>query len=792
MPKRLQKDSLHQSWRPRRRKRRLLFRIFVLSLALAGILAILIGAHVKRLEKIVERKFSSVTRRWNIPSRVYSDAFYLYPGVDLARREVIKKLDRLAYRKVAAVQGPGDFSLQPGSLEIYLHDFAYPQEKFAGFPVRIEKEGEIVRRLTDLESGEELPLVKLEPEEMAAIFDEKMEDRTIITLKDCPQHLLEAIILIEDERFFKHKGIDPVAIARAAVADLLAMKIVQGGSTLTQQLVKNFFLTSKKAFRRKFNEALMSMILERKHTKAEILEAYLNEIYLGQRGTSSVTGVAEAAKHYFAKEVHQIGLAESALLAGLIRNPSLYSPFRDKEKAIARRDFILKKMLEQEIIDEEKYQQAATEELVTPKVELKPVFARYFIDFLKTQLADFYPEEVLETEGLRIFTTLDMTMQFTAKEALNEGLADLEKKFGHLLPEEYREGKLQGCLVAISPQNGYVRAMVGGRDYAESQFNRCTQAARQPGSTFKPFVYLTALDPGRAGQTYTLASLVEDKTFEMETPEGPWSPQNYDKKEHGLVTLRTALEKSYNIATVKLALNVGLEKIVRTAHDAGITSPLSPFPSLALGVFEVSPLELAQAFAVFPNRGLRTRALSIIHVTTSEGDVLEKETLKIQRAFDEAPIALVTSAMQGVMERGTAAAVRAFGFHGKAAGKTGTTSDYRDAWFAGFTPDLLALVWTGFDDNTPIEMSGARAALPIWSAFMKKVAGESTAAFTFPKEIVQVAIDPETGGLATRQCPVTFTEYFIEGTEPTELCPHKTGKLLPSIRSPAESVEEEF
>lgn len=775
MPKLLQKQKIRNRRRPGKARR--LFKIAMVLLALAGLAGIGIGIHVKRLEKVVERKFSLAARRWNIPSRVYSDAFYLYPGLE--RGAILSKLERLAYRKTANVLGPGDYSLRPGAVEVHLHDFNYPQETFSGFPVRLEMDRETLTRLIDLESGEELPLVKLEPEEVAILFDEKMEDRTLITLKETPAHLLEAVILIEDERFFKHKGVDPVAIVRAAAADLMAMKIVQGGSTLTQQLVKNFFLTSKKAFRRKFNEALMALILERKHTKSEILEAYLNEIYLGQRGPSSVTGAAEAAKLYFGKKIHQITLAESALLAGMIRNPSLYSPFRDKQRAVQRRNFILKRMLEKEVIDEEAYQQALAEELTIPQVKTQPVFARYFIDFLKGQLADFYPEEVLETEGLRIFTTLETALQTAAEEALQNGLADLEKRFGHLLPEEYREGKLQACLVALSVQNGYVRAMVGGRDYAESQFNRCTQAGRQPGSTFKPFVYLTALDPARTSPPKTLATLIEDKAFTIETPEGPWSPQNYDEEEHGPVTLRTALEKSYNIATAKLALDVGLDKVVRTAHDAGIRSPLSPFPSLALGVFEVSPLELAQAYGVFPNRGLKAQALSIIHVTTPEGEVLERERLKIARVFDEAPTALVTSALQGVLERGTASAASAFGFTGIAAGKTGTTSNYRDAWFAGFTPNLLALVWVGLDDNSPIQMSGARAALPIWSAFMKKAAGRETVPFTFPREIVQVTIDPETGGLASRQCPSTFNEVFIEGTEPGEVCPHKSGKILP-------------
>lgn len=781
MPRRLEKTLLRQERRPPRQKRRWFrFKGLIILAGLLGVGALWITLHVKGLERTIEHKFSSVSRRWNIPSRVYSDAEYLYPGVDLKQRNLIRKLERIGYRKVEAVRSPGDFSSSPEKIEIFLHDFAYPQEKFAGFPVRLEIQSNQIHRIVDSESEEDLPLVKLEPEEVATIFDEKMEDRTLVTLRDCPQYLLEAVIVIEDERFFKHKGVDPIAIVRAAAADFFAMKIVQGGSTLTQQLVKNFFLSAQKSFRRKFNEALMAMILETKHSKAEILEAYLNEIYLGQSGPASVTGVGEATKHYFAKEIHQMSLAEAALLAGMIRNPSEYSPFRNSKKAVQRRNLVLKKMLEAGVIDLEQHDQAIAETLVTPKQKPRPAFARYFIDFLKVQLADFYPEEVLETEGLRIFTTLDMETQFAANEALVNGLSDLEKRFGHLFPEEYRQGKLQGCLIALSPQNGYVRAMVGGRDYNASQFNRCTQAMRQPGSTFKPFVYLAALDPTRSEKSFTLASILEDRTFTIDTPEGPWSPQNYDKQEHGSVGLREALEKSYNIATARLALETGLENIVRTAHDAGISSLISPFPALALGVFEVTPLELAQAFTVFPNLGSAAQGLSIINVMTPAGEVVEKKTLKISRVFDPAPVSLVNSLMQGVMERGTGASARSLGFYGTAAGKTGTTSNYRDAWFVGFTPDLLTLVWVGFDDNTSMEMSGARAALPIWTALMKRAAGSSTKEFAFPQEIVQVTIDPDTGQLATRKCPQQRIEYFIRGTEPKEKCSHQTGKRLPS------------
>lgn len=755
-------------------------RWFITFLVVAGVGALAVSWQLKNLEKEIEEKFTH-NRRWNIPSRVYSDAEYLYPGIDTGRRGLLSKLERLAYRQVAAVKGPGDFAVQPAHVDIYLHDFAYPLEKFTGFPVRLELKSRTLQRLIDLESNEELPLVKLEPEEIATLFDEKMEDRTLVTLKDCPQHLLEAIILVEDERFFRHSGVDPIAIARAAVADLLHLRLVQGGSTLTQQLVKNFFLTSKKSLRRKFNEALMAILLERKHAKAEILEAYLNEIYLGQRGPSSVTGVAEAAKHYFAKDVGQISTAEAALLAGMIRSPSEYSPIRNKDRSRERRNLVLKKMREADVITEKAYQAALSEEIATPKPKVRPVFAPYFIDFLKQQIATFYPEGVLQSEGLKIFTTLDMSMQLAAEEALTQGLGSLEINHGKLLPKDHAE-PLQGCLIAITPQNGYVRAMVGGRSYVESQFNRCTQGLRQPGSTFKPFVYLTAFDESRSKKRFTPATLVEDKGFTVETVQGPWSPENYDHQEHGAVTLRTALENSYNIATARLAIDVGLDAVVQTAKDAGITSPMMAVPSLALGAFEVTPLELATAYTIFPNMGLRPEPLTVMNVMTPLGEVLEKETLKMRRVFDPAPVFLADNLMKGVLEHGTAAAARSMGFKGIAAGKTGTTSNYKDAWFVGFTPELLSLVWVGYDDNTPIQMSGARAALPIWAGFMKRSAGEERQDFPFPEGLVQVDIDPKTGALGGKQCPQTITEYFIEGTEPEEKCPHGTGKPLPHSR----------
>lgn len=780
------RDVQNRYRRTKKKKKRWIRILALLSVLLAAFVGYG-GWKVYLLNRIIEKKFN-VTHRWKIPSRVYSDTEYLYPGLDVGRRGLQEKLERLAYRRVEGeAKGPGDFVWEESKVDIYLHDFQYPQEKFVGFPVRLVLEGQKIKEMIDLESNEKLTLVRLEPEEVATLFDEKMEDRTLIKLGDCPQYLLEAVILIEDERFFDHHGVDPIAILRAALADVITLRMSQGGSTLTQQLVKNFFLTSQKSFVRKFNEMLMAIIIESKYSKAEILTAYLNEIYLGQRGPSSVTGVGEAAKHYFAKDIHQLTLAESALMAGMIRYPSRYSPLNNMDAAIERRNFVLKRMWEAGVIEnEEEYKAAVVEKIIPPKTKVRPVFAPYFIDFVRQQLAYLYPQEVLETEGLKIFTTLDMSLQRKAERAVQESLAKIEKDYAYLLPKEHSQS-LQGCIIVLTPQNGYVRAMVGGREYGRSQFNRCVQAKRQPGSTFKPFVYLTAMDGSRSRQPFTPATLIDDSKFTTQTALGPWTPSNYDHKEYGWITVRTALEKSLNISTAKIAMDAGLEEVIQTARDAGFTSYFSPVPSLALGAFEVSPLEMVSAYTVFPNYGVKAEALSIINVMTPEGDVLEHKLINIKRVFKPAPVALIDHMLKGVMEHGTAASAHWLGFEGIAAGKTGTTSNYRDAWFVGFTPDLLALTWVGYDDNASMHLSGSQAALPVWVRFMRDAVGNNREDFTFPGGIVEVKIDPETGCVASKTWEPKINEYFIRGTEPEEMCGF--GEGLPSGRSAGSEAE---
>lgn len=726
--------------------------------------------YMVRLSRWAERQFSK-SFRWDIPSRIYSDVEYLYPGLDIERRNLRDKLDRLGYRDTGvAVNAPGDYAFINEGLEIYLHDFGYPNQDFKGFPVRIQLEATAVTTIHNALTEDALPTIRLEPELIASVFDERMEDRTLVTLKEVPDACLQSVVVMEDARFFKHHGVDPVGIGRAMWKNLTHLRVVQGGSTLTQQLVKNYFLTQERSFQRKIKEALIAFAIERKHSKGEILEAYLNEIYLGQRGTSSVSGFGEAARLYFAKNINQLTVGECALLAGMIRNPHGYSPFSNPERAKERRDFVLNRLYSTGLITQDAHTTALQSPIITPKQRKRIVNAPFFIDFVRAQLKQLYPDSELSKEGLRIFTTLDMTSQLAAEDIVAEDVARLEKTYDHLLPDDHA-GKLQGALISIQPQTGYIRSLVGGRTYEDTQFNRVTQSARQPGSVFKPFVYLTAFDPNRAKEPIAPSSYIYDIGFHVQAGGKDWSPKNYDKKEHGPITAREALYKSYNIATARLGIDAGLENVVQTARDAGISSALQAVPAMTLGAFEVTPLEIAAAYTIFPNNGIRTEPLSIIQVVTQTGEVLERKSTAMERRFDPGPVYLVTNVLKDVLNFGTAASARQLGFSGVAAGKTGTTSSYRDAWFVGFTPELLALTWVGYDDNTNIQMSGGRAALPMWTRYMLQTVGNPSQDFPVPKNIVLVKIDPDSGKAWTKHCPQAIFAPFVEGAEPDESCP---------------------
>ncbi len=767
------------SSRTRRVRLRVLLPLFLVAVAAGSLLY---------LDRVVTRRFEGV--RWALPTKVYADSFLFYPGLDLDASGFERRLARLGYRRVDHPPRAGEWTRDEHLVEVYRRPVRFPDREAPAQQLRLELDGTRVARISDPESpggGEELPTAELEPELLGAFYRGEWEERRLVRLEEVPEVLWAAIVQVEDQRFFIHHGLDPRSIARAVWIDLRRGELSQGGSTLTQQLVKNMFLSQERTWRRKLVEAWMAVLLELHYTKQEILEAYLNEIYLGQRGPIGVFGVGEGAYYYFGKSVRDLDLAESALLAGLIRSPNQFSPSRSPDAAHARRSVVLKVLEGAGRITPEQAREADAESLPAGPHLATPSASPFFMDLVRRQLALLYPEETLTTQGLRVYTTLDPELQQQAERAVREGLAALEEQYPRLLrhgqPEprevaasqEAPEGAapfvkttgLEGALIAIQPQTGQIRVLVGGRDFRTSQFNRVVLAHRQPGSLFKPFVYLAAFETGN----FTPATIIEDSPYRVIAGGKEWSPKNYDLVFNGPVRIRVALERSLNAATARLAEQVGLDRVADVAAAAGIQSPLQPVPSLALGTSEVTPFEMAVAYGTLANEGMRVEPIAIRRVIDAAGEEIHGESVAATQVVSPVSAFLVTHLLRGAVDQGTGRGVRALGFDRPVAGKTGTTSDYRDSWFAGYTPDLLAVAWVGFDDGAPLNLTGAQAALPIWTRFMiRATAAIPERDFSPPPGVTAARIDPRTGLLSGPGCPEGVEELFAEGTEPKIAC----------------------
>jgi penicillin-binding protein 1B len=708
-------------------------------------------------------------KRWSLASKVYAEPESLYPGLPLRLDDLRASLERLGYRSVRTITGQGQYRVNASHVEVALRDFAYPYRHEAGRTVRITFGRNAVQDIRDVRSNQPVGAVDLEPQLVSEFFSPEREKRRLVKLAEVPPHLIQAVIAIEDRRFYAHRGVDWYGVLRALYRNLRAGGVAEGGSTLTQQLVKNFFLTPTRSIWRKLAEASMAVMVEARYSKAAILELYLNEIYLGQRGSISINGVGEAARLYFRKEVRELSLPEAALLAGLIRAPHVYSPYKHPERAVERRNRVLAAMLEEGYLTPSQFEQASRAPLHVEPVAREINRAPYFVDVLREQLLQRYSWEELTGHNLTIFTTLDLRLQEAAQRALEAGLARLDRRLGR----EAEGREIQGALIAIQPQTGFIRALVGGRSYAASQFNRVTQARRQVGSVFKPIVYAAAIDSAvrRDGPPITAATLVEDAPTTFSYAGQRWTPRNYGERYLGWVSPRTALEQSLNVATVKYAERVGLDTVVRYAQRMGLQGRLEAVPSLALGAFEATPLEVAQVYGVLANHGLRAAPLAVKEVMTAEGRVLEKHHIGVEEALHPATAFIITDFLTGTFDRGTARSARQLGFQWRAAGKTGTTDEARDAWFAGYTPELLTVVWVGYDDNRPLGLTGAQAALPIWVDFMKAaLAGRPSQDFSPPSGVVRATVDPVSGDIAHAGCPLAVEEVFIAGSEPQALC----------------------
>lgn len=603
--------------------------------------------------------------------------------------------------------------------------------------------------------------------------------RRWVPLRDVPAPVVAAVLAAEDHRFYDHPGVDPLAIGRALWTNLRHGEVRQGGSTITQQLAKNLYYGRQRTVTRKVQDALAALVIERMYGKDQILETYLNEVYLGQIGPVAIHGIGEAAYRYFGKPVGRLTLAEGALLAGMIKGPNTYSPLRDRRLALKRRNEVLRRLKDLGRLSEEDYRAALDSPLkLSPRIEgltLGPYFLDYVLQEVERSPAAGLPP------GARIDTTLDPRLQRLAEGTIAKGLARLEARIP--VARNARQ-PLQGALVALDARSGAILAMVGGRDYRASQFNRAVQARRQAGSLLKPFVYLAAFETGAEveGRPVTPATLVKDEPLTFDEGAAPWSPQNYDRQYHGLVSARAALEQSLNVPAVRLAQSVGVRPLIALLERLGLAGPFGEDLSLALGSAGVSLLEMTAAYGALAQNGLYLSPTGLRVVSLPTGERLLPAPQERRQAVSPQAAYLTTSLLRGVVDRGTGAQARALGLTAVLAGKTGTTDEERDAWFVGYTPDLVIGVWVGFDDGTPLHLTGAQAALPIWVDFARQVIPPDSPDFPQPGGIAVRMVDPASGLLATADCPESVEEMFIEGTEPEDYCPLHGGGFWEGLR----------
>jgi penicillin-binding protein 1B len=767
-------------FRARLPRRRTVFRILSIAvvLLLVSIAALAIWVYRQSVGKFEIRRLS-------LPTRIYTDYTPLRPGTGLLADDLVDKLQRLGYRPAptGALAQAGDYVASKGQIDIYTRAFRHPSGQYPAQPVRITFNGAVMADVVSLKEARPLENAALEPELLTSILSDALENRRPVKLDQIPKSLQDAVVATEDVRFWHHPGVDPLGILRAGFRNIAHGGVSEGASTLTQQLVKNYYLTSERTFKRKIIEAFMAVILDAKYSKREIIEAYLNDIYLGRNRSISILGVGEASRFYFGKPVTDMTLPESALLAGIIRSPNNYSPFNNPGKALERRSTVLRLMLDQKKIDRPAYDAA----MATPLPQ-KPSRDRsglgsipFYVDRVLQEMSRDYGIKDVKGRGLQIYTAIDLGAQDAATKQLEAGLRALEKGHSRL---RRTDSPLQGVMIHVDVPTGEIRALVGGRNYDQSQFNRALNARRLVGSLIKPIVYLTAFEPSLSNQNITPATLVSDQRFVLKRRfSADWSPRNYEDRYHGTVTVREALEESMNCASVRIGLAAGLAPIIKTAHTLGIVSDIEEQPAMLLGAVGLTPIEMADAYSTIARIGSRVPLRTVRFVTDDSDRVVSAgDDVKPVQVFPARDVYILANVMKGVIDRGTAAGARSMGFRSPAAGKTGTTNDKRDAWFIGFTPQTLAVTWIGFDDNKETGLSGGEAAVPIWTRYMQTMtAGQAKTDFAPPDGIAFAQVDETSGGLATPNCPqnTIVNEAFKAGMAPSMPCPLHSPQAAP-------------
>jgi penicillin-binding protein 1B len=752
--------------RGRRRTRRWLRTTLLAAGAVGVVLLIVAGYFWVSYGRLIDAKLGGEQRP--VP-RVFGRPFDVRQGASLSPAQLAQRLTAAGYVQQPKAEHPAEFSVAGNVVTLVPRPAAGAKPQ----AVRVEfaRGASLVTKLVSSVDGP-ISSLALEPPLLTSVS--AGEKRRNVPLSRIPKPMVNAVIAIEDRRFYEHPGVDPISALGAILTNLRGDKpYLVGGSTLTQQIVKNTFLTPEKTLRRKLQEQFMALVLESRFSKDQILELYLNSVTLGQRGPFEIHGVAEATRMFFGKELSSITLAEAATIAGVIQSPSRLSPFRNPDRAKERRDVVLREMAAAGFASRAETDKATAEPL---KIDARALEneAPYFVDYIGQLVEEQFGDVVKKDEAVDIYTTLDLPLQRMAQEAVGDGIAQVDKQ----LASRHKSGQAEVALIAVDPRTGDIVAFVGGRAYFQSQYNRVVAARRQPGSAFKPFVYLAAFErmAAEGKGDLTPATIVTDEPTTFKDGENDYTPANYQNEYDGPITLRRALALSRNIVAIKVAEQTGYDRVADLWTRVGAGTPAKPYPSIALGVFEATPIEMAAAYTLFTNAGA-VRPLVAITSLVENGKTHRPPVVEPRQVARPDTTFLVTNMMRSVMNEGTGAGARTAGFTFDAAGKSGTTNDLRDAWFIGFTPELLTVVWVGYDNNQPIGLSGAQAALPIWTAFMKRaLAGHPDRAFEVPEGIVFADIDKDTGKLALPACPKVFREAFLNGTEPRQYCDvHRTG-----------------
>ena len=776
-------------------------KVLLATMLIAGIAGVVAFSHFYwEYAKLIDAKLSRGP--FNRPSKILAAPKAVYVGEEISAEEILSLLRNAGYSD-SRHNRIGHFLVKDNSLEIYPGGMSY----FSREPAVLYFDDKQVTRIVSLSDNNPQTVYELEPELITNLFDKERSKRRLLAYENIPDVLVNAVLAIEDHRFFDHAGFDPIRTAKAAYDGIVGGEKIRGTSTLTQQLSRGFFLSPERSYKRKLAELMIALQLEARLSKEKILEHYLNQIWLGWRGSFNVMGMGEAARAYFDKDIREVSLAEAALLAGLIQRPSYLNPFRHPERAKSRRDTVLRFMERYSFITRKELEEAiqAPIELAVGKVESST--APYFVDLVNNQLQEWFSSNELITESYWVYTTIDMDLQRAAVEAVRIGMAEVDERVARQKRFRGRKApQAQAALVVLDPKTGEVKAIVGGRNYGLSQLNRVL-AKRQPGSAFKPFVYATAIEtaiedelgdeylddgyldgeavePADAGgltpvlhdgfapkTLLTPITVIDDVPTTFWWDDKPYEPSNFANKIYGMVPLRQALYKSLNIATVKVADMAGYDKVADMGRRVGLGEAIQATPAIALGAYEVTPLDIAGAYTALANGGVKMNPYFIRNVRDSSGRHLVRQKPEGEEVIDPRVAYVVTHMLEDVIRRGTAVRVRGMGFTEPAAGKTGTDDD---GWFAGYTSNLLCVVWVGFDDNTDLKIEGSKSALPIWTEFMKRAHQMREYRNPDPFEpvdgIVTVAIDPDTQQLATYSCADRRTEVFIAGSEPSQYC----------------------